>query len=225
MKRNDANTSDANINNAKIMIFDSNDMGQNVYLYYDEKSGEGVLIDAGCSLADCDAFAKFTAENNIKIKAILLTHGHYDHITAADKLKNLTNAPICACEMETQMLENPSLNLSIHMGMNLQVSAERLFNEGDVFSFGGISLKVLHTPGHTPGGVCYYDEENGNLFSGDTLFCESIGRTDFPLGNHRDLIKNIKEKLLSLPTDTKVYPGHGASTTISHEKQHNPFLA
>ena len=199
-------------------------MGQNIYLYYDEKSGEGVLIDAGCSEADHEKISTFINENNITIKAILLTHGHYDHIISVDTMKNLTSAVVCSHELEKQVLENPDLNISTRIGLKLTITPDRLFNDGDVFRFGNAALKVLHTPGHTPGGVCYYDEENGYLFSGDTLFKESIGRTDFLLGNFQVLLKSISEKLFTLPDSTQVYPGHGSSTTIKHEVQNNPFV-
>ena len=204
--------------------FCNNDMGQNIYLYYDQKSGEGVLIDSGCSEADKNAIAAIIAENNITVKGILLTHGHYDHITAIDEMRVLTSAEVCSHEAEKDVLENPNLNLSVNMGMKLSVTPENFFVDGDGFQVGDIKLKLLHTPGHTPGGVCYFDEKNGNLFSGDTLFQESIGRSDFPLGNHQELLGSIMKKLMTLPDNTKVYPGHGPSTTVGHEKQNNPFL-
>jgi len=207
-----------------IKTFDNNPMGQNIYLYYDEQSGEGVLIDSGCSEADKDAIAATISENNITIKGILLTHGHYDHIISIDEMKMLTAAVVCSHEIEKEVLENPNLNLSINIGMNLSVTPEKVFADGDIFQIGECALKVLHTPGHTPGGVCYYDEKNSTLFSGDTLFEASIGRSDFPLGNHQVLIKSIVDKLMILPDDTKVYPGHGPRTTIGYEKRNNPFL-
>ena len=207
-----------------VSIFNSNYMGQNIYLCYEEKSGEGVLIDAGCSSADIENIFSFVSDNNIAIKGILLTHGHYDHIIAVDELKRRTSAVVCSHQIEKEMLESPDLSLSAFIGIKAKVIPDQLLNQGDVFQFGDSSLKVLHTPGHTPGGVCYYDEQHGNLFAGDTLFNESVGRTDFPKGNHQELIKSISEKLFTLPDHTKVYPGHGVSTTIGHEKQCNPFV-
>ncbi|MCL2360119.1 MAG: MBL fold metallo-hydrolase [Candidatus Bathyarchaeota archaeon] len=207
-----------------IKTFNNNNAGQNVYLYYCQQSKEAALIDAGCSKEDIKAVSAFIYENNITVKGILITHGHGDHLVAADELKNLTSAAVYCHEAEKEMLMTPSLNLSTSVGMSISVTPEHLLNDTDIFKFGGITLKILHTPGHTPGGVCYYDEENGVLFAGDTLFKNSIGRTDLPAGCHDTLIKNIKEKLVALPDDTKVYPGHGPSTTIGHEKQHNPFV-
>ena len=207
-----------------VKTFDNNDMGQNIYLYYDQKSGEGVLIDCGCSEADKSAIAAFIDKNNITVKGILLTHGHYDHIIAIDALRLLTSAAVYSHEKEKEILENPNLNLSVNMGIKLSVTPENFFADGDVFEAGDTTLKVLHTPGHTPGGVCYFDEKNGILFSGDTLFEESIGRSDFPLGDHQALLGSIMKKLITLPDNTKVYPGHGPSTTIGYEKHNNPFL-
>ena len=203
-----------------IKTFNNNDMRQNVYLYYDVESGEGVLIDAGCSKADIDAVASFIGEDRIKVKGILLTHGHFDHIIAVDELKNLTSAVVCSHEMEKQVLENPDINLSVRFGMDIAVTPGQLFNDNDIFQFGNTTLKVIHTPGHTSGGVCYYDEENGNLFAGDTLFKASMGRTDLPTGDNGELVKSIVGKLLTLPDDTKVYSGHGTSTSIGREKRH-----
>ena len=208
----------------KLLTFNKNDMEQNIFLYYDEKSGEGVLIDAGCSEADHKDIVAAIANNNITIKGILLTHAHYDHITAVDILKGMTNAASYCHESEKEILETPNFNLSSRTDKEINITPDNLFKDGDVFRFGNTALKVLHTPGYTPGGVCYYDENNGNLFTGDTLFHEAVGRTDFPYGNHQELLESIRRQLLILPEDTKVYPGHDVSTTIGHEKRRNPFL-
>ena len=207
-----------------VKVFNSNDMRQNVYLYFDETNGEGVLIDAGCSDADAKALASFIEENNIAVKAILLTHGHYDHIIGAFKAKHLTDADIYCHEAEKDALENAETNRSAIHGINIEVTPDKLLADGDKIKVGNAVLRVLHTPGHTPGCVCFYDEAHGNLFSGDTLFRETIGRTDFPSGSHEELIRHLKAKLLTLPDDTRVYPGHGGSTSIGHEKKFNPFV-
>ena len=197
-------------------------MGQNIYIYHDGEAG--VIIDAGCSDADIQAIKSFLAENNIEVRAILLTHGHFDHIIGLDKLKNLTSAQTLCHEAEKQMIESPEINLSITTGQNISVTANRFFEDGDFFIIGDTTLKVIHTPGHTKGGVCYYDEKNGNIFTGDTLFHESIGRTNFPGGNHQELIASINEKIITQPDNVNVYPGHGQSSTIAHEKRRNPFI-
>ena len=208
----------------KIETFSKNSMGQNIYLCWCGNSKEGVLIDAGCNEADEKAIMQTINNEGITLKAILLTHGHYDHITAVKKMKSLTNAPVYSHISEKQVLENPDLNLSCRILTKISVTPDELFNDGDAFEFGDCTLKVLHTPGHTPGGVCYYDADGGNLFAGDTLFASSIGRTDFPMGDHAKLVRNITAKLLTLPDDTMVYPGHGGTTTIWREKASNPYL-
>ena len=207
-----------------IKSFNNNDMRQNIYLYYDESSGEGVLIDVGCSAKDIDAISATLSENKINVKAILLTHGHYDHITAIEEVKGLTVAMVYSHKSEKPLLENPALNLSIKTKKLLTVTADKYFSDEDIFQLGDTKLKVLHTPGHTQGGACYYDEKNGNLFAGDVLFMGSIGRSDLPQGDSAVLLDSIKAKLLTLPEDTKVYPGHGMATTIGREKVPNPFL-
>jgi len=207
-----------------IHIFDKNDLGQNTYLCHDEKSREGAFIDAGCGAADMERILSIIREGSIAIKAILLTHGHFDHIAAAERIRALTNAIICCHEAEKRILEDPSLNFSYYMGKKLAITPDRLFQNGETIQVGGCTLKVLHTPGHTPGGVCLYDKNGGALFSGDVLFKESYGRVDLPLGSMTDLHRSICEILFALPDDTKVYPGHGPATTIGYEKLHNPML-
>jgi len=207
-----------------VKIFNKNSMGQNIYLCHCKATGEGILIDAGCNTADEKAILTAISENSITVKAILLTHGHYDHVTGVEKIKQATGAKVYCHICEKQMLENPELNLSCLTANKIYVTPDEIFNDGDTFQFGQCMVKILHTPGHTPGGVCYYNEDCGLLFSGDTLFKSSIGRTDFPQGDQQKLIRNINAKLLTLPEDVAVYPGHGDSTTIGREKKQNPFL-
>lgn len=207
-----------------VKIFNSNGMRQNVYLYYNENTGEGVIIDAGCSDKDIAAISAAIKDSNITVKAVLLTHGHYDHIIAVDEIKILTGAMVYGYETEKVLLEEPELNLSVKLGKAITITPDRLFKDGEVFELGDAALMVIHTPGHTQGGACYYDEKNGNLFAGDVLFMGSIGRSDLPGGDSDVLIDSIKAKLLSLPEDTKVYPGHGMATTIGREKDSNPFV-
>lgn len=211
----------------KIKIFNNNDMGQNVYLYYDEEINGGFLIDAGCSDMDVTELTAFIEENDIRVEAVLLTHGHYDHIIGVNSIKRVTSAGLYCHKAEKEALENAEINRSALHGMKIEAAPDYTLLEGDtVYLFGDKAVfTVLHTPGHTPGSLCYYDAENGVLFSGDTLFKETIGRTDFPKGSHNELVKNLREKLLTLPDETKVYPGHGESTTIGHEKKYNPFAA
>ncbi|MCG8472718.1 MAG: MBL fold metallo-hydrolase, partial [Desulfobacterales bacterium] len=165
------------------------------------------------------------AEEKLTVKAILNTHGHFDHVGANKRLKEATGAPIMIHEDDARMLSELSIT-AMAFGLKAENSpaADRLLKDGDTISFGEITLEVRHTPGHTPGGVTFYCEAEKVAFAGDTLFYGSIGRTDLPGGNYGTLISSIKTQLFSLPDETVVYTGHGPKTTIGTEKQYNPFL-
>ncbi len=156
-------------------------------------------------------------------EAILLTHGHFDHVGAAQELKEHYGIPVCCLDKETEILENVSKNLSMMGGRGFTVSADRLFRDGESVELAGVSIRVIHTPGHTCGSTCYYIEEEQVLFAGDTLFCCSVGRTDFPTGSMRQIHDSIHEKLFVLPEETLVLPGHDQSTSIGYEKKYNPY--
>ena len=194
----------------ELIIINNNDLEQNVYIYFDPTTKEGVVIDPGNNPED---IMEAINQNNIKVKAILLTHGHFDHISSAEEIGKLTGGLIHCHEQDKQLLEDPALNLSVMIRKEIKFSPDRLLGDS-IFCF-----KVIHTPGHTPGCVCYYDEENGIIFTGDTLFKSAVGRTDMPLGDYGAMFRSIEEKLFSLPDDTLVYPGHGESTTIGLEKR------
>jgi glyoxylase-like metal-dependent hydrolase (beta-lactamase superfamily II) len=163
-------------------------------------------------------------KKNIKVDLILLTHGHFDHIGGVDELKQLSGAKVGCYIKEEAICKDLYLNLSNDFGSRVTVTPDILYNDGDEISAAGLTMKVIATPGHTSGGCCYYFENEGILISGDTLFEESVGRTDFPTSSTSELIRSIKERLFVLPDDTIVYPGHSGITTIGHEKQYNPFI-
>ena len=199
--------------------FEVGPLGTNCYIYGDETLGEAAVIDPGENGMD---IWKFIEENAIKVKYIIFTHGHFDHIMAANYLKEKTVAPLCAFEKELPMFQNKNKKV---FGMpNLpELKIDKVFCEEDVFRLGLLSLSVFYTPGHTQGSVCLYSEKDSFLFSGDTLFYETVGRCD----NEqclKQLTSAVQEKLFCLPDDTMVFPGHGESTTIGHEKLVNPYL-
>ena len=203
----------------EIIVINDNAYGQNIYVYFDKETKEGVVIDASDSF---ETVKRVIEENGIKVKAVLLTHGHFDHIFGLAEIRGY--APVYAHEDEAELLQNADMNRSGYRGLNITAVPDKLFKDGDVFEFAGAVLRVIHTPGHTAGGACYYDEKNGVLFTGDTLFKETIGRTDMPTGDHATLVKSIGEKLFTLPEGVKVFPGHEEYSTIGHEKKYNPAM-
>ena len=180
----------------------------------------GIVVDPG---DDAPAIAAFLSQAMIDPAAILLTHGHFDHIGAVEELKKRYDLPVVAGIHEAEVLLNSAWNLSsMFTGNRISMTADRLVSDGELLQIPtedpAFSFTVLETPGHTIGGVCYYLADCGILFSGDTLFEGSYGRTDFPTGSGSALFMSIREKLMTLPEDTQVFPGHGASTTILNEK-------
>ena len=192
----------------------------NCYILGDSKTKEVVVIDPG---EDFPVVWDTIQEARYNVKGIVLTHGHADHIGAVGELKSKTQAPIYIHPEDKEMLSNPKLNRSIYFGVAITAPpADKLLKEGDILKIGNISLKVIHTPGHTPGGICL--EYDKILFTGDTLFAGSIGRTDFPGSSFQSLINSIKKKLLILPDEIEIFPGHGPSSSIGEERVSNPFL-
>ena len=177
------------------------EIGTNCYLLYNKDNKKAVLIDPA---DEADKIMEMIAVKNCTLTAILLTHGHYDHIGAAVKVSKATKAPIYAGECEKEVLENPSINLSAMMGEHaISLIADKWLTDAQVIELAGITIRCIHTPGHTKGGMSYYIEDADILFSGDTLFAASVGRTDFPTGSMSELIRSIKSKLLILPEHTK----------------------
>lgn len=196
-------------------------LGTNCYIAADEKTKECLIIDPA---ANGEELVTLIRKEDFKPKAILLTHGHSDHIGAVEALQGAFDIPLYIHKLDLPYLTDVGLNLSEFTGNHVVVHAVDIHEVagGDTVSCGSIILNVLETPGHTPGGVSYYGE--GVVFVGDTLFYESVGRTDFVGGSMEQLVKSVTEQLLTLPDDTLVYPGHGPATTIGHERQYNGFL-
>lgn len=194
----------------------------NTYLAVDEKTNEGFIVDPG---GYNKVLTKEVRDNDVKIKYIILTHGHSDHICGVNEHKaEFPDAKIVVYKDEEAMLENPNLNQSPGFGVPYSTKADILVSDGDELKVGDVTLKFIHTPGHTEGGMCIYVKEAKALFSGDTLFRQSIGRTDFPGGSYKEIMDSIRKKLFLLPDDTNVFPGHMGTTSIGFEKENNPFV-
>lgn len=196
-------------------------MGANCYLYACPETKKAVIIDPG---ADGNQIYRWVLEKGVKVDYILITHGHVDHIGAVDELRELLGNVLVGIHTgDAGMLTDGKKNLSSYFGPGLvQKKADILLQDGQELIIGNQRLKVISTPGHSPGGVCFLCTEG--LFSGDTLFAGSIGRTDFPGGSLDQLLAGVKQKLLVLPEETRVFPGHGEETSIGEEKRDNPFL-
>lgn len=206
----------------KIKLLVLGPVATNTYIFYNDESKEAVVIDPA---AKADIISAFLDEEKLSLKAILLTHAHFDHIGAAEELRNKYNAKVYAHEAEQSVALDSAVNLSASMGReSLSLKFDRQLRDNEELELLGTIIKVFHTPGHTVGGVCYFIPSENILFSGDTLFSCSVGRTDFPGGSSADLIRSIKERLFVLPDDTKVFSGHGEQTTIEYEKAYNPFV-
>lgn len=194
----------------------------NCYILGDEETKEAVVIDPG---GDEDAILEALKSHGLQLKTIIDTHGHFDHVDANQPLKDATGAAIAIHEADAAMLAKPSAEAMFFTGNRLRLSAaDILLKEGDVLSFGNYRLKVLHTPGHTPGGISLVVEGNTLVYVGDLLFQGSIGRTDFPGGSFEDLINAVKTKIFPLGDNYTVYPGHGPVTTVGQERKYNPFF-
>lgn len=194
---------------------------ENTYIIYDEKTKNGFVIDPGCSTND---ILKEANENNIKINYILITHCHYDHIEFLEELRKKTGAPLVSGDMASINIGNPEVNHS-SFGLGYNICAKKsdiILKDGEIFDFENIKIKCIYTPGHTNCSVCYI--AGRDIFSGDTLFLRSIGRSDLPTGNGEELEKSIKEKLYTLDDSYVVHPGHGKDTNIGYEKQFNLFV-
>ncbi len=193
----------------------------NTYFLYREDRKEAVLVDP----ADRGYYLdKSLKDNGFTVAGIILTHGHFDHMMGCRDVQKMNpGIKVYAPLKEKELMADPSLNLSVHWAESFSFTADEYIKDGDELEIAGIKFKMIETPGHTVGGCSYYVLEAGFLLCGDTLFLESVGRTDFETGSMSTLVRSVREKLFVLPDDTKCYPGHGEATSIGHEKMYNPF--
>ena len=205
----------------KVELFVTGIISTNCYVAVNEETKEAVVIDPA---SGCMRMMNQIREEGLKIEAILLTHGHFDHIMGIDGFLKEYQVPVYVHEDDLPMMEDPQWNQSSIYTRGYTFSGAVPVKDGQVLSYAGYDFQVLHTPGHTPGGCCYYVASEHVLFSGDTLFQRSVGRTDFEGSSTSALIRGIREKLMTLPDDTHVYPGHMGETMIGYERENNPFI-
>ena len=192
----------------------------NCYFVYDSDTKECVVIDP----AKNGLYEKLS-DNGLKVCAVLLTHGHFDHIMGVNELKERSGAKLYAHRAEDELCRNSYLNASEQIRRPYTVEPDVLLSDGDEIELAGAKFKVYATPGHTLGSCCYYIDSEKWLFSGDTLFCGSIGRSDLPTGNGKEIMDSVQLIMDTFDDDVKVYPGHGDVTTIGEERAHNPFCS
>ena len=192
----------------------------NCYFLYREDTKECLIIDPGY---EADKIEAYVQKKQLHVAGILLTHGHFDHITAADEVRKKFQTKIYASGKEKELMADPRMNVSVMMGDSVSLKADVWLEDGQELEMLGETMRCILTPGHTGGGMCFYFPKACMLFSGDTLFQESVGITDFPTGSSRELIRSVREKLLVLPEAVRVYPGHGLMTTIRDEQMFNPY--
>lgn len=191
----------------------------NTYFLHREGEYDCIVIDPA---KDGELLVTRLREKGLEIKAVFLTHGHFDHLLGVEGVVSLSHAPIYGGKDDVDKFADPVLNMSDRVNQEIRIKLDRELSDGDEIEIGSMKCKVLATPGHTSGCICFYFEDDGLLFSGDTLLCETVGRTDFETGSISDMRKSI-ERLLKLPPETKVYPGHNDFTTIAHERDYNPL--
>ena len=206
----------------KIDRFVIGPVGTNCYIVRNEDTDECFVTDPAACPPELVGHIR---KEGLNVKAVLLTHGHFDHIMGLDDFLKEFPVPVYAFSEEKPLLESAELNSSLGMfGRPYTFSGAEYVSDGQILHIAGFEIRVIHTPGHTAGGCCYYIPAESVLISGDTLFRASVGRTDLPTGSMGDLVRSVREKLFVLPEETKVYPGHMEETTIGYEKKYNPFV-
>ncbi len=202
-----------------------NPFQENTYIIYDQ-SGDAIIVDPGCyDKSDFDEVKWFIDSNDLKVKSLILTHGHIDHILGIDKLKELYNVTCTAQADDIPLIEtSPKHGLMFGLSLDKAPTIDAFIKDGDKIALGRSTIEVIHTPGHSLGGVCFLLPEEKMLFTGDTLFNGSIGRTDLLGGSYETLIQSITNRIIPLGDDITIYPGHGDSSTIGFERKNNPFL-
>lgn len=211
----------------KYKVFVFNPVQENTYLAWDEASGEAAIIDSGMWMeSECKQIEAFLADGRLRLKYALQTHTHFDHIFGLGFIHERYGVqPMCHADDADVYKQQPALTQQFGLRLAEPLPAmARLLNDGDQLQLGHTALRVIHTPGHTPGCCCYHCEEAALLFAGDTLFRAGIGRTDLPGGDFDAEIESIRQRLFSLPEDTVVLPGHGPSSAIGWEKRNNPYV-
>jgi hydroxyacylglutathione hydrolase len=205
--------------------FTFNPFQQNTYIVYNSDNLAWIIDPGNCNNSEDQQIKNFISEKKLKLERLLLTHAHLDHIFGNKFIfENYSLLPEVHKD-EIFFIDRMSQSAAMYgVSADQSPSPEQFLNDGDGLTLGNYKFECFHTPGHSPGSISFYNEENKILISGDVLFHESIGRSDLPMGNHETLINSIKEKLFVLPDEVKVYSGHGISTTIGHEKKFNPYL-
>lgn len=209
------------MNNIKIQAITVGAVQTNSYLIYNTENSEAILIDPG---AEATKILHEIGEKELTLKGILLTHGHFDHILGVKGILDKIKIPVYACRLEEELLKDNRMNCSLMFGTDVTLTPDVLLDDKEILTIAGMNIEVIYTPGHTKGSVCYYLKDAKILVSGDTLFFESVGRTDLPTGNEMQLLISIREQLFILPEDVNVYPGHGIHTSIGYEKKNNPCM-
>ena len=193
----------------------------NCFIISNEMTREAVIVDPG---EDAQLIINKVQSAHLMVKAVMLTHGHFDHFMAAKQVVAEYGVPVYSSEQEKDLLEKMELNCSEMFGVPSQLIPDIVVKDGQKLELLGTEIEVISTPGHTKGSVCYFFSKEKLLISGDTLFFESVGRTDLPTGNSMQIVASIRERLFVLPDEVTVYPGHGCTTTIGYEKMNNPYV-